>query len=252
MIARIITVNSTRPTIFARRRRLADQAQAVGKDRRHLMVTAGLAVLALVVGGLSARLGLAAFHAQEGRGALLAAGTTMDPAARDEALATAQSALKRSVATASDNPRVWDLLGETYYLQATQAAVGDVSPTLLGAAAEASAKAGATPAAVTRLAVVLSFDPERAGEAADALTRSFNLAPVLSAPGERRVLAASRVWSLLGPSVQQAVLAETCAGGRTSAEAASRLKEIAARARDPGFTIAAETTLVRPECQPGV
>lgn len=236
-------MNSIRRTISANR-------EAAERDRRHLLAAIGFGAVALGVAGLCGRLTLAALYAQAGAAALHTAEDAPIGPARDAALASAQRALSSSVAIAPGDARVWDNLAETYFRQATQAAIGEVSDPLLNAAAEAAARGGKGAAAATRLAVVLSFDPDRAGQAAEALARSYDLAAPLSGPGARRVETASRIWSALTPHVRQAVLAEVCAEARQDAEAAAAVAKLVAQARDRAFAAAAEPVMTHFECRP--
>lgn len=161
---------------------------------------------------------------ERGAAALSAAAPMARGLERDRLLDTAQADLRQGLVLARGDARAWDRLAEVRWLQATGAAVREVSPTLLAEAETATRRAQtlapASAAAPIRLAAIAALDPARTDVAVAALAASYAAAPEASEWSVRRVAAAGRVWSALNPALRAQVTSEVCAAMRGEAGAA--------------------------------
>jgi hypothetical protein len=229
-------VSSTRPITFA----------SIGRGALALMLGA-LAVVVILASGRDA-LGVRAVH--DGRVALAAAMAKPRGVERDAILADAQTILQHGLSLTPSDPRLWNLLGETRLMQATQAAVTEISPDLLAAAGEASIRAASLaprdPEPQARLAYVRSLQEERQQEAAEALARAFATEEPSAALIARRIGAAARSWDALDQPTRQGVLADVCAlskqGGRET------LRQLRLGAARPGLALEIDRLLEDPAC----
>lgn len=134
---------------------------------------------------------------------------------RDVALDAAQRALQQALERRRADAQLWSRLAETRLLQATGAAVSEVSPELVAAAVDAGARVErldrASAADHARQAYALALLPGRAQEAAQALARSYAMEPLGTGLSERRLSTALLVWAGLEGSTREQAVAEACA-----------------------------------------
>jgi hypothetical protein len=175
--------------------------------------------------------------------------------ARDAALEEAQALLltdDEQPKPRHDDARHLDLLGEVRLMQATNDGVSTVSPTLLGAAVEASARAEALapslPGPPERLAYIYSYDSSQAAEAISALRRSFAARPIAGQWSERRLTAASRLWRALDPELKSFATIDACGLSASGGDALTELGALMERS-DPLFAGEISPGLQAPECQ---
>jgi hypothetical protein len=190
--------------------------------------------------------------AQSGEALAEAAGKSAG-ADRDKALARAQANAQNGIAVTPDDPRLWDTMAETRLQQAVAGGVGRVSPTLLSASAEASARAATLAprdgAVQARLAYVRSLQ-QNAPAAAAALKHSYELTSTSADFGHRRLETAGRAWTALDASVRQDTVAEACLlAGRSEADR-KRLGDLRMGYAAAGLAIELDKVLADPTCKP--
>ncbi|KAF0183760.1 MAG: hypothetical protein IV086_11440 [Hyphomonadaceae bacterium] len=158
---------------------------------------------------------------------------------RDAALAQAIIVIDDAVKAAPQNSGVHARAARAYYLQATTAAVDDVSAPLLGAArraAEESLKhspANASAAAMSALVDIAEGGVVTPG-AVDAVARSY--AVPATAEGVRwRFDAAMRAWPALSLPLQRQVIVDACMQADADRAFAAHLADVAARLPDSGL-----------------
>lgn len=195
---------------------------------------AALALIALLVSVTAARdLSGAVSRAIGLSEATFAAGLPVG-AERDGRLARAQASLTEALSAHGGDAAIWIALSQTRFLQATGAEVRTVSPALLAAAVDAGRRAvllaPESAEAHARLAEAASLTQGGAREAADALERSYAIAPRSEALAPARVAAAGRVWGDLDARAKGLAMAEACVARRGGVTLAT---EFAAVTLDP-------------------
>lgn len=233
-------MNSTRPITSAEG--LAGGAVAIG--------LACIAVLVIVAKGGDLWAGYALGQSSE---ALAEAAGKNAGADRDKALARAQTSAQSGIAATPDDPRLWDALAETRLQQAVAGGAGRISPTLLTASAEASARAAVLApregGVQARLAYVRSLQ-QNAGAAAAALKLSYELTSTSTAFGHRRLETAGRAWVAMDETARRDVVAEACLiAGRSEADR-KRLGDLRMGYAAAGLAIELDKVLADPTCKP--
>jgi hypothetical protein len=184
--------------------------------------------------------------------ALAAAAVLPRGAARDAQLAETQEIAGRGVALSPDNADLWNLLAETRLLQATTAAVADISNELLTAAADASARAASLaprdPAPTARLAFVRSLQQDGKAGVSAALAKSYAAAAFDPELGPRRLEAAGRAWTTLSTDVQGEALLEACSLARRGDAERTSLYELRMGDAAPGMALALDRIMADPSC----
>lgn len=200
--------------------------------RRGLAAAFVAGALALGVLALSARDAQGAAARAFGLAAADEAAALPIGSARDRRLDEAQTWLSEALAIRGADAEVWGALAQTRYFQATGAEVRTVSPALIGAslqAARAAAELAPNDArAQARLALALSIIQGRGQEAAHALMRSYELAPLSEELAPIRVEAAARIMSRLDARTQTEALGEACLARRAGAALGPAFAAIAA------------------------
>ena len=172
-------------------------------------------------------------------------------AARDTLLMQGQMHLSEAIAARGRDSEVWLALSRIRFHQATGAEIGGVSPILLDAAAGAALRAEefepGDAEAPGRVAEALSLAaPARRAEAANALARSYALAPLNMNFAAWRTPAAARLWLDLPAPVRAQARAEACAyaveGG------AAEIEALAVGAHDPAVAAAFDEIRRDPNC----
>lgn len=233
-------MNSTRPTTSAEG--FAGGAVAVG--------LACIAVLVLVAKGGDLWAGYALAQSSD---ALAEASGKSAGGDRDKALARAEANAQNGLAVTPNDPRLWDMLAETRLQQAVAGGAGRVSPTLLAASAEASARAATLApregAAQSRLAYVRSLQ-QNANAAAAALKTSYELSATSVVYGHRRLETAGRAWVALDETARRDIVGEACLlAGRSEADR-KRLSDLRMGYAAAGLAIELDKVLADPTCKP--
>lgn len=158
---------------------------------------------------------------------------------RDAALAKALVAIDDAVKAAPEDARVHARAARAYYLQATTAAVDDVSAPLLEAARGAAETSLArSPANASASAMSALVDMAESGaatrKAVEAVARSYAV-PATTEGAAWRFDAAVRAWSALSIPMQQQVIGDACAQARSDRTFAARLADVAAGMPDSGL-----------------
>jgi len=155
----------------------------------------------------------AAAAAGRAEAALLAAEALAPGAERDLLLDEAQAALQQRLGRRPQDGPAWARLAEVRFQQATAAAVGELSPTLLRASLQADAeaerlgRAGAADQARRSLALALL---DESATAIEALRESYRLEPADTGLSGRRLTVAARLWEALDESLRLAAAEEAC------------------------------------------
>jgi hypothetical protein len=209
-----------------------------------------LAVLVVVAKGGDLWAGYALAQSGEALAEAASKGAGVD---RDRALARAQANAQNGLAVTPEDPRLWDALAETRLQQAVAGGAGRVSPTLLTASAEASARAATLApregAVQARLAYVRSLQ-QNAPAAAAALKQSYDLTSTSATFGHRRVETAGRAWVALEPGVQRDAVAEACLLAGRSEPDRKRLSDLRMGYAAAGLAIELDKVLADPTCKP--
>lgn len=158
---------------------------------------------------------VAAVAKQRAEAALHAADIAPPGLPRDALLDEAQTHLQIRLNRQPEDAAAWARLAEVRFLQATGAAIGSLSPSLLRASLEADAKAeqlGRESAAdYARRSLALSLLGESGATAAAWLAKSYRLEPEGAGLGARRLGAAERLWPQLDAATRKAIRGEACA-----------------------------------------
>jgi hypothetical protein len=192
-------VNSTRPITFVEAPKAA---------------SAAFAVAALAVAFLGLAQANAAFRDGAARDSLARAEAMPRGMERDAALTRALIAIDDAVKAAPQNGATHALKARAYYLQATTAAVDEISAPLL-AAARASAQASAERSPGNAGAAAIVALAAAAGKGADDREAASAVANAYARPASGdaaawRLEAAVRTWRALDVGMQQMVLADAC------------------------------------------
>jgi hypothetical protein len=201
--------------------------------------SAAIAVAALAVVFLGAAHAAAALRDSAARSALVRAEAMPRGMERDAALVKALIAIDDAVRAAPQDARGHARAARAYYLQATTAAVDDVSAPLLDAARRAATESlKHSPTNASAVAMFALVDIAGAGavtrQAADAVARSYGV-PATPEGVVWRFDAAVRAWPGLSVAQQQQVIDDACVHARGDRAFASRLAAAAARLPDSGL-----------------
>lgn len=209
----------------------------------------GIAALAVVLLGVTQ----ATSAARDGaaRSILARAETLPRGVERDAALASALIVIEDAVAAAPKDAGAHARAARLYYLQATTAAVDDVSAPLLEAAGRAIKEARArSPRNASVDALSALIDISRSGGAVSE-TASAAVARSYAAPASRegavwRLEAAARAWGALPVALQQRVIVDGCAQATSDPAFAQALAAVANDMPDSGIGTCAAAP-VRPD-----
>lgn len=205
-----------------------------------LLASATFGIAALAVAFLGVTQANAAFREDVARRTLASAEAMPRGVDRDAALAKAITVIDAAVKAAPKDARIYARAARAYYLQATTAAVDDVSPTLLAAARRAVDESfrqspdNANAAAVSALVDIAGHGGDVTSVAIDAVARSY-AAPATPEGAAWRLDAATRAWPRLDATLQQTVITDACIQAARSRAFGAYLAEIAAQMPDAGF-----------------
>ncbi len=200
--------------------------------------SATFAVAALAVAFLGFSQAGAALRDGSARSVLARAEAMPRGMERDAALSQALIAIDDAVKAAPQDARTHARKARAYYLQATTAAVDEISPPLLDAARGAAAEsfrhspANASAAAMSALVDIAGGAVTR--KAVDYISASYAV-PATPEGALWRFDAATRAWPALPIALQQQVITDACTQADMDRAFATRLAEIAARMPDSGL-----------------
>jgi len=166
---------------------------------------------------------------------------------RDAALAGALIVAEDSVTASPKDARTHARAARLYYLQATTAAVDDVSEPLLDAASRAAAEARArSPHDASAEALTALIEIARSGgvvseSATAAVARSY-AAPVSPEGAVWRLEAAARTWNALPLALQERVKVDGCVQAGHDRAFAAALAEVARALPESGLGACAPAT----------
>ena len=198
-----------------------------------------LAVAALAVSFLGITHADAAIRSGAARSILARAETMPRGMERDAALAKALIAIDDAVRAAPLDARVHARAARAYYLQATTAAVDDVSAPLLDASRRAvteSLKHSPSNAGAVALSALVDIAADGLVTSAAANAVAASYAVPATPEGELwRLDAATKAWPGLSGVVRRRVITGSCSLAAADVAFAARLAEIADRMPDSGL-----------------
>ena len=156
---------------------------------------------------------------------------------RDAALAKALVAIDDAVKAAPEDARGHARAARAYYLQATTAAVDEVSTPLLAAArraVEESLRHSPSNASASAMSALIDISEGDTRKAVGAVARSYAV-PATAEGAAWRFDAATRAWAALPILLQLKVVGDACLQARADRAFATRLGEVAARMPDSGL-----------------